>query len=49
MSEKHRLFLDQMFKVDVAQGLREQGYTHKQFKDHLVILSEKGAKWIHTK
>jgi predicted nuclease of predicted toxin-antitoxin system len=122
MSEKYKLFLDQMFKVDVAQGLREQGYdvlrasethqnraddqqilqkvitenrilitldehfgdwvvlplsqhpgvirikvhpttsekvinlllpflrmhTHEQFKDHLVILSEKRAKWIHT-
>jgi len=122
MSEKYKLFLDQMFKVDVAQGLREQGYdvlrafethqnraddqqilqkaitenrilitlddhfgdwvvlplsqhpgvirikvhpttsekvidlllpflgkhTYEQFKDHLVILSEKRAKWIHT-
>ena len=23
-------------------------HTHEQFKDHLVILSEKRAKWIHT-
>jgi predicted nuclease of predicted toxin-antitoxin system len=122
MSEKYKLFLHQMFKVDVAQGLRKQGYdvlrasethqnrsddqqilqkvitenrilitldehfgdwvvlplsqhpgvirikvhpttsekvinlllpflqmhTREQFKDHLVILSEKRAKWIHT-
>ena len=48
MPDKYRLFLDQMFKVNIAQGLREQGYTHKQFKDHLVILSEKRAKWIQT-
>jgi predicted nuclease of predicted toxin-antitoxin system len=123
MSEKYRLFLDQMFKVDVAQKLRDQDYdvlrvsevgqdraddqeilqksidgnrilitldehfgdwvvlplskhpgvirmkvhpttskkvldllvpflrmhTQDQFKDHLVILSEKRVKWIHTK
>jgi predicted nuclease of predicted toxin-antitoxin system len=122
MSEEYKLFLDQMFRVDVAQALREEGYdvlraseiqqsrhddqqilqraitenrllvtldehfgdwvilplsrhpgvirikvhpttservlnlllpflrmhTHEQFKDHLVILSEKRAKWIHT-
>lgn len=122
MPETYRLYLDQMFSVDVAQALREQGYdvirasetgqaraddqqilqkaisenrilitldehfgdwvilplsqhpgvirikvhpttsekvinlllpflrmhTHDQFKDHLVILSEKRAKWILT-
>jgi predicted nuclease of predicted toxin-antitoxin system len=122
MPKEYRLFLDQMFKVDVAQELREEGYdvlrtaeilqsrhddqqilqkaitenrllitldehfgdwvilplsrhpgvirikvhpttseralslllpflrmhTQEQFKDHLVILSEKRAKWIHT-
>jgi hypothetical protein len=26
MSKKYRLFLDQMFKIDVAQKLREEGY-----------------------
>ena len=123
MSQKYRLLLDQMFKVDVAQELRDQGYdvlrasethqdraddqqilqrainenrilitldehfgdwvilplsqhlgvirvkvhpttsekvlnlilpflgmhTEEQFKDYLVILSEKRAKWIHTR
>ncbi|MGQ9638774.1 MAG: DUF5615 family PIN-like protein [Thermodesulfobacteriota bacterium] len=122
MSEGYKLYLDQMFRVDVAQALREEGYdvlraaeiqqnraddqqileraitenrilvtldehfgdwvilplshhpgvtrikihpttsekvlnlllpflrmhTQEQFKDHLVILSEKRAKWIHT-
>jgi predicted nuclease of predicted toxin-antitoxin system len=122
MPEEYRLFLDQMFRVDVAQALRGEGYdvlraseiqqgrhddqqilqtattenrllitldehfgdwvilplsrhsgvirikvhpttservlnlllpflrmhTQEQFKDHLVILSEKRAKWIHT-
>lgn len=122
MPEKYRLYLDQMFRVEVAQALREQGYdilrasetgqaraddqqilqkaiaenrvlvtldehfgdwvilplsrhpgvirikvhpatsekviklllpflrlyTSEQFKDHLVILSEKRAKWILT-
>jgi len=123
MSKKYRLFLDQMFKIDVAQKLREEGYdvlraseigkdraddqeilrkaiaedrilitldehfgdwvilplsqhpgvirikvhpttsqriltlllpflrvhSPDQFRDHLVILSEKRAKWIKTK
>jgi len=122
MSKKYRLFLDQMFKIDVAQKLREEGYdvlraseigkdraddqeilqkaitegrilitldehfgdwvilplsqhpgvirikvhpttsqriltlllpflrvhSQDQFRDHLVILSEKRAKWIKT-
>jgi len=122
MSEEHKLYLDQMFRVDVAQALRKEGYdvfrageiqqnraddqqilekainenrilvtldehfgdwvilplsqhpgvirikvhpttsekvlnlllpflrrhTQKQLKDHLVILSEKRAKWILT-
>jgi predicted nuclease of predicted toxin-antitoxin system len=122
MPEKYRLYLDQMFRVDVAQALHEQGYdvlrasetgqaraddqqilqkaiaenrilitldenfgdwvilplsqhpgvirikvhpttsenvinlllpflsihTQEQFKDHLVILSQKRAKWILT-
>jgi predicted nuclease of predicted toxin-antitoxin system len=122
MSEEYRLYLDQMFRVDVAKALRKEGYdvlrasevqqsrrddlqiletaisenrilvtldehfgdwvilplsqhpgvirikvhpttservldlllpflrthTQDQFKDHLVILSEKRAKWIHT-
>ena len=122
MSEEYKLYLDQMFMVDVAQALREEGYdvlrasetqqnraddqqilqkaitenrilvtldehfgdwvilplsrhpgvirikvhpttsgrvlnlllpflrkhTQDQFKDHLVILSEKRAKWILT-
>jgi predicted nuclease of predicted toxin-antitoxin system len=122
MSEEYRLYLDQMFRVDVAQALRKEGYdvlraaeiqqkraddqqileaainenrilvtldehfgdwvilplsqhpgvirirvhsttservlnlllpflrmhTQEQFKDYLVILSEKRAKWIHT-
>jgi predicted nuclease of predicted toxin-antitoxin system len=122
MSKEYKLYLDQMFRVDVAQALREQGYdvlralethqnraddqqilqkaitgnrilitldehfgdwvilplsqhpgvicikvrpttsemvlivllpflrmhTQEQFKDHLVILSEKRAKWILT-
>ena len=122
MPETYRLYLDQMFRADVAQALREQGYdvlrasetgqaraddnqilqkataenrvlvtldenfgdwvilplsrhpgvirikvhpttsekvihlllpflrmhTHEQFKNHLVILSEKRAKWILT-
>jgi len=123
MSKKYRLSLDQMFKIDVAQKLREEGYdvlraseigkdraddqeilrkaiaedrilitldehfgdwvilplsqhpgvirikvhpttsqriltlllpflrvhSPDQFRDHLVILSEKRAKWIKTK
>jgi uncharacterized protein YebE (UPF0316 family) len=77
MSKKYRLFLDQVFKIDVAQKLREEGYdvsehlklekteqmmkriltlllpflrvhSQDQFRDHLVILSEKRAKWIKT-
>jgi predicted nuclease of predicted toxin-antitoxin system len=122
MSEEYKLYLDQMFRVDVAQALREEGYdvlraseiqqnrandqqifqraitenrilvtldehfgdwvvlplsqhlgvirikvhpttsekilnvllpflrmhTQEQLKDHLVILSEKRAKWILT-
>ena len=122
MSEEYKLFLDQMFRVDVAQALRAEGYdvlrapesqqdryddprilekaitenrilitldehfgdwvilplskhpgvirikvhpttskkvlnlllpflrihTQGKFKNHLVILSEKRAKWIHT-
>jgi len=122
MSEEYKLYLDQMFRVDVAQALREEGYdvlraseieqsryddqqilqraitenrllvtldehfgdwvilplsrhpgvirikvhpttsekvlnlllpflrmyTQEQFKDHLVILSEKRSKWIGT-
>jgi predicted nuclease of predicted toxin-antitoxin system len=122
MSEGYRLFLDQMFRVDVSEALRKKGYdvlrasetkqnraddqqrleraitedrilvtldehfgdwvvlplsqhpgvirikvhpatservlnllqpflqthTQEQFEDHLVILSEKRAKWIHT-
>jgi uncharacterized protein YebE (UPF0316 family) len=77
MSKKYRLFLDQMFRIDVAQKLREEGYdvsehlklekteqmmkriltlllpflrvhSQDQFRDHLVILSEKRAKWIKT-
>ena len=122
MSEEYKLYLDQMFRVDVAQALREEGYdvlraseieqsryddqqilqraitenrllvtldehfgdwvilplsrhpgvirikvhpttsekvlnlllpflrmhTQEQFKDHLVILSEKRAKWVRT-
>jgi len=122
MSEEYKLYLDQMFRVDVAQALREEGYdvlraseieqsryddqqilqraitenrllvtldehfgdwvilplsrhpgvirikvhpttsekvlnlllpflrmhTQEQFKDHLVILSEKRSKWIRT-
>lgn len=122
MSEEYKLYLDQMFRVDVAQSLRKEGYdvlrvaeiqqnraddqqilekaitenrilvtldehfgdwvilplshhpgvirikvhpttsekvlnlllpflqkhTQEQFKDHLVILSEKRAKWILT-
>jgi predicted nuclease of predicted toxin-antitoxin system len=122
MSEEYKLYLDQMFRVDVAQALRDEGYdvsrasetqqnraddqqilqrtitenrilvtldehfgdwvilplsrhpgvirikvhpttservlnillpflrmhTQEQFKDHLVILSEKRAKWILT-
>lgn len=122
MPDKYKLYLDQMFRVEVAQSIREQGYdvirasetgqarsddqqilqkaidenrilitldehfgdwvilplsqhpgvirikvhpttsekvinlllpflrmhTHDQFKDHLVILSEKRAKWILT-
>ncbi len=26
MSEEYKLYLDQMFRVDVAQALREEGY-----------------------
>jgi len=122
MPEEYKLYLDQMFRIDVAQRLREEVYdvlrdaeiqqnraddqqvlktaiienrilitldehfgdwvilplsrhhgvirikvrptsserflnlllpflrmhTQEQFKDHLVILSEKRAKWIHT-
>jgi len=122
MSEEYKLYLDQMFRVDVVEALREEGYdvlrasetqqdraddqqilqraitenrilvtldehfgdwvilplsqhpgvirikvhpttservlivllpflrmhTQEQFKDHLVILSEKRAKWILT-
>ena len=122
MSEEYKLYLDQMFRVDVAQALSDEGYDvlraaeiqqsraddqqilekainenriiitldehfgdwvilplsrhpgvirvkvhpttservltlllpflrmhkQKQFKDYLVILSEKRAKWIHT-
>jgi len=122
MSEEYKLFLDQMFRIDVAQALREEGYdvlraseikqdrpddeqileraltenrilitldehfgdwvilplsrhpgvirikihpttservlnllipflrihTQEKFKDHLVILSEKRAKWVLT-
>jgi predicted nuclease of predicted toxin-antitoxin system len=47
MSNKYKLYLDQMFKVDVAQGLGEQGYdvlrayeTHQDRADDQQILQK---------
>jgi hypothetical protein len=48
MPEKYRLYLDQMFRVEVADALLRL-HAQDHFKDHLVILSEKRAKWILTK
>jgi hypothetical protein len=47
MSKKYKPYLDQMFRVDVAQALREQGYdilraleTHQNRADDQQILQK---------
>jgi len=57
MPESFKLYLDQMFKLDVAEALRNvlglllpflRLYSMEQFKNHLIILSPKREKWVYT-
>ena len=55
MHEPLKLYLDQMLRLDVGQALSGELllpflrlHSSEEFKNHLVILSQKRAKWVHT-